>query len=47
MYTYGYKRRCYLVLSGFIVDYKEQILITGLKQTYNPQFAMFYQKKEN
>ena len=27
----GFKRRCYLVLAGLMVDYKEQVLITGVK----------------
>ena len=31
MYIDNYKRRCYLILANFIVDYKEQIFITGIK----------------
>ena len=31
VYTNNYKRRCYLVLAGFMVDYEEQVLITGIK----------------
>ena len=31
MYADGYKRRCYLVLVGLMVDYKEQVFITGIK----------------
>ena len=27
----SYKRRCYPVLAGFMVDYKKQVLITGIK----------------
>ena len=27
----SYKRRCYPVLPGFMVDYKEQVFITGIK----------------
>ena len=27
----GLKRRCYLILIGVIVDYKEQVLIIGIK----------------
>ena len=27
----GYKRRCYSVLADFIMDYKEQVLIIGIK----------------
>ena len=27
----GYKRRCYPILAGLMVDYKEQILITCIK----------------
>ena len=26
----SYKRRCYLVLVGLMVDYKEQVFITGI-----------------
>ncbi len=31
MYVDGYKKRCYPVLVGLIVDYEEQVLITGIK----------------
>ena len=27
----GFKRRCYPVLAGLMVDYEEQVLITGVK----------------
>ena len=27
----GFKRRCYSVFAGLIVDYKEQVLIIGVK----------------
>ena len=27
----GFKHRYYLILAGVIVDYKEQVLITGIK----------------
>ncbi len=27
----GYKRRCYPVLAGLMVDYEEQVLITDIK----------------
>ena len=27
----GYKKHCYPILTGFIVDYTEQVLITGIK----------------
>ena len=27
----GYKRRCYPILAGLMVDYEEQVLITGIK----------------
>ena len=27
----GYKRRCYSVLAGLMVDYEKQVLITGIK----------------
>ena len=29
--TDGYKRRCYPVLAGLMVDYEEQVFITGIK----------------
>ena len=29
--TNGFKRRCYPVLAGLMVDYKEQVFITGVK----------------
>lgn len=31
MYIDGYKRRCYLIQTGVIVDYKEKVCITGIK----------------
>ena len=31
VYTDGYKRRCYPVLAGLMVDYEEQVFITGIK----------------
>ena len=33
----GLNRQCYLIIAGFIADYKEQVLITGIKkaQHYN------------
>lgn len=31
MFANGYKRRCYLVLAGFMVDYKEQVFIIDIK----------------
>ena len=31
VYTNDYKKRCYLVLVGLMVDYKEQDLITDIK----------------
>ncbi len=34
----GYKRRCYPVLAGLMVDYKEQVLITGIKA--NMQYSI-------
>ena len=27
----GFKQRCYSVFAGLMVDYKEQVLITGVK----------------
>ena len=35
-----FKRRCYLVLVGLIVDYEEQVLITGVKA--NMQCSIYY-----
>ena len=31
MYVNGYKKHCYLILTSLMMDYKEQILITGIK----------------
>ncbi len=31
VFVNGYKRRCYPILAGLIVDYEEQVLITGIK----------------
>ena len=31
IYVNDYKRHCYLILADFIVDYKEEVLITGIK----------------
>ena len=31
MYANGYKKRCYPILTGFMVDYEEQVLITSIK----------------
>ena len=31
VYADGYKRRCYLILTSFIIDYKVQVLITDIK----------------
>ena len=36
----GFKRRCYPVLAGLMVDYKEQVLITGFKA--NIQYSIYY-----
>ena len=35
-----YKRCCYPILVGFIVDYKEQVLIAGIKA--NMQYLICY-----
>ena len=40
MYADSYKRRCYSILESFIVDYKEQVLITGIKG--NMQCLIYY-----
>ena len=31
IYTNGYQKHCYLVLSDFMINYKEQIFIIGIK----------------
>lgn len=31
MYIDNYKKHCYLILADFILDYKEQIFVTGIK----------------
>lgn len=31
VYIDNYKRCCYLILTGFIIDYKEQVLIISIK----------------
>lgn len=36
----SYKRRCYSVLVGLIVDYKEQVLIIEIKA--NMQYSICY-----
>ena len=36
----GFKRYCYLVLAGLMVDYEEQVLITGIKA--NMQCSICY-----
>ena len=36
----SYKRRCYLVLTGVMENYKEQVLITGIKA--NIQYLICY-----
>ena len=40
MYINNYKKRCYLILAGHIVDYKKQVLITGIKK--NIQYLICY-----
>ena len=39
-YANGFKQRCYSVLAGLMVDYKEQVLITGVKA--NMQCSICY-----
>lgn len=31
IYANNYKKYCYLILVGFMTDYKEQVLIIGIK----------------
>ena len=31
VYINGYKKYCYPILADLIIDYKEQVLITGIK----------------
>ena len=31
VYLDGYKRYCYLILAGLMVDYEEQVFIIGIK----------------
>ena len=48
IYTDSLKRHCYPILAGVIVDYKEQVLITGIKT--NMQCFVCYvspKKQEN
>lgn len=47
MYTNDYKKHYYLLLANFIVDYKEQVIIMGIKA--NMQYLIYYisPKKEN
>ena len=40
MYTDGYKHYCYLILTGFMVNYKEQVFIIGIKT--NMQYLICY-----
>ena len=36
--TNGYKKHCYPILAGLMVDYKEQVFITGIKA--NMQYSI-------
>ena len=48
IYADGFKRCCYLILVGIMVDYKEQVLIFKIKA--NVQYSIchvFPQKREN
>ena len=47
VYANGYKRRCYPILADFIVDYKEQVLITGIKANMQYSICHIPSKKEN
>lgn len=40
VYADSYKKRCYPVLAGLIIDYKEQILILDIK--VNIQYSIYY-----
>ena len=43
-----YNRKCYLIIVGFIVDYKEQVLIIGIKKAqYCSICIVLPNKREN
>ena len=44
----GFKRRWYPILAGVMVDYKEQVLITGVKKNMQCYVChVFPQEREN
>ena len=45
MYTNGYKKRCYSILADLMVDYKEQVLIIGIKVNMQYLICHIPQKK--
>lgn len=47
IYTNSYKRYCYHILTNFMIDYKKQVFITGIK--LNIQWLIYYSlpKKES
>jgi hypothetical protein len=36
----GHQRLCYLIIIGFIADYEEQVLITGIKKAQHCSIYM-------
>lgn len=47
IYTNGYKYYCYLILACFIVDYKEQVFIIGIKANMQYLICDIPAKKRN
>lgn len=45
--TDGYKKRCYSILAGLMVNFKVQVFIIGIKANMQYSIAMFYQKKKS
>lgn len=45
IYINDYKKRYYLILVGLIIDYKEQVLITGIKSNIKCLICHIQQKK--
>lgn len=40
-YADGYKKHCYLILVGFIVDYEKQIFIIGIQTNMQCSISYF------
>ena len=40
VYADEYKKYCYLLLAGFMVDYEKQVFITSIKT--NMQYSIYY-----